>query len=126
VTAKRFARGDVVICKRDCSPLSSGTVGTICRTSPRGGLIYLDGWACSFPASNFGYFLGHRDQRQIQTLTLTIGFDGEERTFTYAALVGDKDPMEMTLGEWMGYPALSATAMFKSMMSRYSSPSPRE
>ena len=41
--------------------------------------------------------------------TLTLEIDG--RRFTYAAPMGDKDPMEMTLGEWRAYPYLTSIAM---------------
>lgn len=43
----------------------------------------------------------------IRTLTLEIG----GRKFTYSALVGDRDPMEMTLAEWRSAPLLTAMAM---------------
>lgn len=40
---------------------------------------------------------------------LTLEIDG--RKFTYSALSGDRDPMEMTLAEWRSAPLLTALAM---------------
>lgn len=40
---------------------------------------------------------------------LTVHLNG--RNLTYAAPIGDKDPMEMTLGEWKSYPYLTSIAM---------------
>ena len=45
--------------------------------------------------------------RSYRVMTMEI----EGRTFVYAALVGDRDAMEMTLGEWRAAPLLSASAM---------------
>lgn len=47
------------------------------------------------------------DAKDIRVLTLEI----EGRTLVYAALVGDRDPMELTLDEWRAAPLLSAAAM---------------
>lgn len=43
----------------------------------------------------------------IKTLELTL--DGKKHFL--AAPIGDRDPMEVTLGEWMGAPALSGALM---------------
>jgi hypothetical protein len=40
---------------------------------------------------------------------ITLEIDGRKHTF--AAPIGDRDPMEVTLGEWMACPLLSADAM---------------
>lgn len=51
---------------------------------------------------------------EIQVLTLEIG----GKTFTYAAPVGDRDPMGMTLGEWRSAPLLTADALLDRFVSR--------
>ncbi|PDT47284.1 hypothetical protein CO661_13970 [Sinorhizobium fredii] len=43
------------------------------------------------------------------TRTLTLEING--RKFVYSTLVGDRDPMEMTLSEWRSAPLLTAMAM---------------
>lgn len=50
---------------------------------------------------------------RVMSLTLTIN----GRAVVYAALVGERDPMEMTLGEWQHAPVLSACALFDHFLS---------
>lgn len=45
---------------------------------------------------------------KVRVLTLTL--NGQRHVFA-APMVPGKDPMEMTLGEWMAAPALSASAL---------------
>jgi len=52
--------------------------------------------------------MGRRARNRVMSLTLTIN----GRTTVYAAVVGERDPMEMTLGEWQHAPVLSACALF--------------
>lgn len=52
------------------------------------------------------------DAGKIRVLTLDI----EGRSFAYAARVGDRDPMEMTLDEWRAAPFLSAVVMLESIV----------
>lgn len=56
---------------------------------------------------------------QIGKLILTI--DGRRLVFA-APLVPGKDPMEMTLGEWMRAPVLSANALLNDLLERRSTP----
>ena len=49
----------------------------------------------------------------INVLTLFI----EGKVHTFAAPIGNRDPMEMTLGEWRSAPLLSANAMLAKLFS---------
>lgn len=39
-----------------------------------------------------------------------------------AAPIGERDPMEVTLGEWLAAPALSGVALFNDFMNRRATP----
>lgn len=59
-----------------------------------------------------------RNTDGVRVLTLTI--DGKRLTF--AAFVGARDPMEMTLGEWRSAPVLSAAALLNGLLASRSLP----
>lgn len=60
--------------------------------------------------------VGFADMRtDIRQLTLVV--DG--RSFTYVADCRGRDPDEMTLGEWMAFPRLSAEALLADLVENH-------
>lgn len=54
---------------------------------------------------------------------LVMTIDGQRHVFA-ARVPAGKDPMELTLGEWMAAPAASGVALFDDFLSRRTLPAP--
>lgn len=54
--------------------------------------------------------------RDLAVLTVEMEFRGQRFVATYVAPVGDRDLMEMTLGEWQAYPLLAADVMLSKVV----------